>query len=162
MDDETLVKWFLDYVVRTSPQRQASDPESGSASFRTPGDLLNAAGRVSSTAVFDVLLSHGATREKSIPLHAAAGAGLNGERTAMIIHLIELGFEVNQTDGAMGNFAIGTPLQYAIRAKCFENVKCLLDHGADPHKPVGLAGSAFKTAERIGAEDIFALLKQYS
>ena len=109
-----------------------------------------------------MLLSHGAKRENSIPLHTAAGAGVNGERTAMIVHLLELGFEVNQSDEAIGRFAIGTPLQYAIRAKSFENVKCLLDYGADPHKPVGLAGSAFKMAERMATEDIFALLKQYS
>ena len=109
-----------------------------------------------------MLLSHGAKRENSIPLHTAAGAGANGERTAMIVHLIALDFEVNQSDEAIGRFAIGTPLQYAIRAKSFENVKCLLDHGADPHKPVGLAGSAFKMAERMATEDIFALLKQYS
>ena len=103
-----------------------------------------------------MLLSHGATRENSHPLHTAAGAGVNGKRTAMIGHLIELGFEVNQTDEA------GTPLQYDIRAKSFENVKCLLENGADPHKPVGLAGSAFKMAEHMATEDIFALRKQYS
>ena len=109
-----------------------------------------------------MLLRHGATREKSIPLHTAAGAGVDGERTAMIVHLIELDFEVNQSDEVVGRFAIGTPLQYAIRAGSFENVKCLLENGADPHKPVGLAGSAFKMAERAATEDIFVLLKQYS
>lgn len=109
-----------------------------------------------------MLLDHGARKENSIPLHTAAGSGLNGERIPMISHLIRLGFDVNGSDEARGPSGIGTPLHYAIKAGSLENIKCLLDNGADAQKPIGLAGSPLKWAERIAPHDLIALFGESS
>ena len=54
-----------------------------------------------------------------------------------------------------------TPLNYAIRAQSLAKVKFLLEKGADPHKPVGLAGFPLKMAERMGLEEFVSLLKRH-
>lgn len=137
------------------------NPQADSAPTTNSGTCLNVAASKSSAVVFDMLLNHGAKRENSIPLHMAAGAGVNGERIPMMAHLVELGFDVNGSDEVRGPYAIGTPLQYAIRAGSVEKVKFLLKKGADAHKPIGLAGSPFKMAERSASEGLVGLLRNY-
>ncbi len=80
---------------------------------------------------------------------------------SMMIHLIGLGYDVNATDKVRTHYAIGIPLHYAIRAHSLAKVKFGLEKGADPHKPVGLCGSPFKMAERLGMNQFVDLLKQY-
>lgn len=156
MEDESLTKWFFEHGAR--PNLCSAD-----SSFPAkPGLCLNSAASKSSVAVFDMLLDHDAEREISIPLHMAAGAGSSGERIPMMIHLVNLGFDVNGSDEIRGRYAIGTPLQYAIKAGSIEKVKYLLQNGADPHKSIGLAGSPYKMAERTASKEIFELLKQFS
>lgn len=109
---------------------------------------------------FDLLIQHGAKGEDSLALHMAAGAGMDDERIPMMAHLIDLGYDVNATDEPRGHRAIGTPLHYALSAKSLAKVKFLLQRGADPNKPVGLAGSAFNLAERTGMDKCVILMKQ--
>lgn len=77
----------------------------------------------------------------------------------MMAHLVELGYDVNATDEVKRNHAIGTPLHYAIRAGSLAKARYLLQSGADPHRPVGLAGSPFKMAERMGLNDFVHLFE---
>lgn len=159
MDDEILVRWFLEHGARPNLGPQMVNPKADSASINSSGTCLNVAAQKSSILVFDMLLNHGAPRENSVALHMAAGAGVSDERIPMMTHLVALGFDVNGSDEVRGSFAIGTPLHYAIRAGSVEKIKFLLGKGADPHNPAGLAGSPYKMAERSASEDIIALFK---
>lgn len=161
MDDEILVKWFLDHGACPNLGAQMINPQADSPSVANSGTCLNVAARESSIVVFDMLLDHGAKRENSVSLHMAAGACVS-DRIPMMAHLVELGFDVNGSDEARGRYAIGTPLQHAIRAGSVENVKFLLEQGADPHKTIGLAGSPFNLAERSASKGLFELVKNYS
>lgn len=78
----------------------------------------------------------------------------------MISHLIALGYDVNATDKTRGNHSMGTPLHYAIMANSPSTVSLLLQRGADPHKPVGRCGSAYKMAELMGRDQCVMLMKQ--
>ncbi|KAL9130925.1 MAG: hypothetical protein Q9217_001028, partial [Psora testacea] len=117
LDDEPLVKWFLDHGAQVNPAPQSTHGSTDTASDFTSSAYLNIAGSKSSTAVFDMLLARGATKSNSIPLHTAAGAANDDERLPMMAHLIELGYDVNAIDEVKGYQAIGTPLHYAIRAQ---------------------------------------------
>lgn len=145
LDNEPLVRWFLDH----------------GAELRTTSSVcLNKAGSVSSVAVFDLLLKHGAIKENSTPLHSAAGAGMDGERIPMMAYLIEAGYDVNATDEARIIRLLGTPLHYAIAARSLENAKFLLQKGADPHKSVGLSGSSpLEMAKGMGMDELIGLLE---
>ena len=159
LDDEQLVKWFLEHGAQLDPAPQSSDLSFRNAFTTTSSACLNVAASTSSIAVFDLLLKHAAMKANSTPLHSAAGSGMDDERIPMMAHLIELGYDVNATDEMRKNCMIGTPLHYAIRAQSLAKVKFLLQRGADPHKPVGLAGSPFKMAERMGMDQFVGLLK---
>lgn len=161
LDDEQLVRWFLEHGAQIDPAPPSSELSYGNALTTTSSVCLDIAASTSSTAVFDLLLEHGAIKANSIPLHSAAGTGMDEERIPMMAHLIEAGYDVNATDEVKKNRTIGTPLHYAIRAQSLAKVKFLLERGADPHKPVGLAGSPFKMAERMGTDQFVSLLKQY-
>lgn len=153
------MKWFLDHDASPNLGPPKFSPQADSVSSVNCGVCLDTAASASSIVVLDMLINHGAKRENSIPLHMAAGAGESGERIPMMAHLVDLGFDVNGSDEVRGFHAIGTPLQYAIRAGSVEKVRFLLSKGADPHRPIGLAGSPFKMAERWPSEDIVELLK---
>ena len=112
--------------------------------------------------MFDLLLEHGAIKADSTPLHSAAGTGMDDERIPMMAYLIEAGYDVNATDGVKKNRSIGTPLHYAIRAQSLTKAKYLLERGADPNRPVGWAGSPFKMAESMGADEFVSLLQRFS
>ena len=106
-----------------------------------------------------MLLDHGATKANSIPLHPAAGGDTDNERIPMMAHLIDIGYDINATDGIRGHQSIGTPLHYAVRAKSLAKAIFLLQKGADPHKSVGLAGYPLEMAERMELDHIDELLK---
>lgn len=92
---------------------------------------------MSTTAVFDLFVAHGAARADSIPLHTAAAVPNRGETIIpMMAHLIELGFDVNGTDDhTKQHSCLGTPLAHAVRFNAVGNVNFLLSRGADPSKP---------------------------
>ena len=114
---------------------------------------------MSSVAIFDLLIAYGANRENCNPLHSAAASSDN-ERGSMISHLISLGYDVNAIDETRGNHSIGTPLHCAIMANSPSTVSLLLQEGADPHRPVGRGGSAYKMAELMGRDQCVMLMKQ--
>ena len=120
---------------------------------------LEVAASRSSVATFDLLISHGANRETGNLLHLAA-ARSDDQRASMMSHLIALGYDVNATDDDRGNHSIGTPLHYAIMANSPSAVSFLLRKGADPHKPVGRCGSAYKMAELMGRDQCVNVMKQ--
>ena len=157
LDDEPLAKWFLKHGAQIDPAPQSSDLSFGNAFTTTSSACLDVAAGISSTAVFDLLLEHGATNAESTPLYSAAGTGMDDERIPMMAYLIEAGYDVNATDEVRKCYAIGTPLHYPIRVQSLTKVKFLLQRGTDPHKPVGLAGS--QMVERMGMNQLVGLLK---
>ena len=159
LDDEALVRWFLEHGAQLDPAPLPADLSFGNVFTTTSSGCLNVAASKSTIAVFDLLLEYGAKKANSTPLHYAAGTGMDAERIPMMAHLIEIGYDVNATDEVRGRRAIGTPLQYAIDARSLAKVKFLLLRGADPHKPVGLAGSPFQMAERMGLDQFVDVLK---
>lgn len=161
LDDEQLVKWFLEHGAQLDPLPRSFNPSAAYVFNTTSSSCLDTAASKSSIAVLDLLFEHGATKGDSIALHMAAGSGAGDERIPMMAHLIELGYEVNATDEVRKNHAIGTPLQYAVTAKSLTKVEFLLQKGADPHKPVGRCGSAFGMAERMGMDQFVGLMKRF-
>lgn len=123
MDDEILVRWFLEHGAHPSLGPQMVNPKADSASINSFGTCVDVAAQKSSILVFDMLLDHGAPRENSVALHMAAGAGVSDERIPMMTHLVALSFDVNRSDEVRGSFTIGTPLHYAIRAGSVEKIK---------------------------------------
>lgn len=162
LEDEQLVRWFLQNGAQLDPSLRSFNPSAAKVFSTTPSGCLEIAASISSVAVLDLLLEHGATKANGFPLHSAAGSAAEDDRIPMMAHLIELGYDVNVTDQGRGDHKIGTPLQYAIMAKSFARVEFLLHEGADPHKAVGRCGSAFKMAERMGMDQIVDLMKRFS
>jgi ankyrin repeat protein len=93
------------------------------------GYLLEYAACISSISTIDLLIEHGARIDKSFALHAAASKENN---IAMMEHLIELGADVNEYRDSPYYGSKGPPLRHAIRSRCLENIRFLLDKGADP------------------------------
>ena len=123
MDDEILVRWFLQHGARPSLGPPMVNSIAESASINCSGTCLDVAAQKSSILVFDMLLDHGAPKENSVALRMAAGAGVSDERIPMMTHLVAFGFDVNGSDEVNGFFAIGTPLHYAIRAGSVEKIQ---------------------------------------
>ncbi|KAL9641130.1 MAG: hypothetical protein Q9204_000270, partial [Flavoplaca sp. TL-2023a] len=149
--DERLVDWFLSNGAQVDAVAQSPYERS----------ILDLAGAMASTAVFESLLRRGASKQRDIPLHMAAASGKNGERIPMMAYLIAAGYDVNATDQAREpwNTRRGTPLQYAILAESLPNVEFLVQHGADPHNEGGVAVSAYTLAERMELKDVIRLFQ---
>lgn len=155
IDNEELVKWLFDQGV------EFPAPE-----LRRSRHILNTAAASSSVAVFDFMIERGATRENSIPLHIAAGAGRDGERIPMMTHLIDIGYDINGTDDGKHPCGHGTPLHYALQAQSLQKVEFLLQRGADPYRLYKGCGTPFSVAESmarsLGRGEFVSLLKQYT
>ncbi|ORX94100.1 ankyrin repeat-containing domain protein [Clohesyomyces aquaticus] len=115
------------------------------------GCCLNDAAAYSTPEMFALLLEYGAKLENAIPLHFAAGYGLDAaprERIPMMEYLIGLGVDVNGLDQKSNHAQYGTPLQCAIKWGKVEEGKWLLRNGADPDKKSQWGSSARDYAAR--------------
>jgi ankyrin repeat protein len=95
-----------------------------------PGYILERAACSSSILTIDLLLEYGARVENSFALNEAASKENN---TAMMERLIELGADLNGFEDSPYVSFDGTPLHRAIRSGLMENVRFLLEKGADPY-----------------------------
>ena len=162
MDDEHVVKWFLEQGAEIGPSAQSSNSSASLVLNTDSSSYLDRAASVSSIATFDLLIGRCAKRDNCLPLHYAAGAGSDGERLPMMVHLIELGYDVNADDEIRMRRSIGTPLHNAIIARSLVKVEFLLQKGADAHKRAGRSGSAYKMAETMHLEEYVVLMKRSS
>jgi ankyrin repeat protein len=105
------------------------------------GHTLNEAAASCTPEIFALLLSHGAVLSNARPVHYAAACGQD-DRIPMLEYLIEeLKIDINELDDALripeeccGRE--GTPLHWALKNQKYETAKWLLEHGADPNKPM--------------------------
>jgi ankyrin repeat protein len=108
------------------------------------GDCLERAAAYSSICVLDLLLAHGARR---IP---------------MMVHLLELGVDVDEADRGRRSTGGGSPLHHALLAGCLETVRSLLENGTDPSCENGYGEIAVQVAERSGEEKLVGLIARAS
>lgn len=162
--DEPVTKWLLDHGADPN-LGPPLDPQPRSLSVTDSGAALNTAATMSSPAVIDLLIQHGAKLENSLPLHAAATADVkpDGERIPMMAHLLQLGVDINGTDESRGMAAFGTPLHHAVRWARMDAVRFLLMKGADVRVKV-LRGelTALDLARQTGKEELIALVESYT
>ena len=112
----------------------------------TSGWLLNTASGLSTVRVLDLLLSHGADRQK-LTLHSSTEVRYTEERARMIELLIDLGVDVNRGDYKWrGPHARGTPLHSVTELVKLNSVRLLLGYGADPTIKNQYGGSSIKYA----------------
>lgn len=108
----------------------------GAPTDRRCGQALERAAIFCSARIVDLLLSHGAKLEYSLPIHSAATAHSwsTNDRSSMVTHLIELGVDINGVDSNHREimFRRGTPLLECYRDQRQEGVELLLRLGACP------------------------------
>lgn len=131
MDNESLVKWFLDH---------GSDPNVHNAKDECP---LDVAARICNIPVVELLLQRGAKIECSSALHAAARTGrADSEAFPVMAYLLDHGADINALEhqGSPEYFermkmerrhAFGTALHSATFSRKKERVRFLLERGAD-------------------------------
>ena len=161
VEDERLVRWFFDHGAELDHSMPFPPDKDYCRDLDATCLYLNIAACTSTTAVFDLFLAHGAARADSIPLHTAASVPDREERIIpMMIHLIDLGFDINGTDDHTKKHPCwGTPLVYAVRSNAVGNVKFLLSKGADPLKPENL--TPLELAKRMEFPEIVAILENW-
>lgn len=160
ISDERLVRWFFDHGAKLDHSMPFPPDQDYCRDLDATCLYLNFAACMSTTAVFDLFLAHGAARADSIPLHTAASSpDKDGRIISMMTHLIELGFDVNGTDyHTKRNPCLGTPLAYAVRSNAVGNVNFLLSRGADPSKPEDF--TPLDLAKNTGHTEIIAILEK--
>lgn len=96
--------------------------------------MLEAAARIASPAIIDILLEHGAILQNSRAIHAAIfQETTTTDVIEMVEHLTKRGADVNQLAFSMtGLFWGGRPLTLAAGLGDMELIHWLLDRGADP------------------------------
>lgn len=146
-NNEPLIKWLLSHGARPDPNTD---------------NILSSAAAKSTPAIFDLLLTNGANLSNAIPLHSAAGGSLPsrpGERVPMLQHLIKLGLDPNADDNDSSWRGKGQVLRHADQwGVVTEEVKCLLEHGADPYAEGKWGRSAIQDAIR---RDRVGLVEEY-
>ena len=77
----------------------------------------------------------------------------------MMEHLIELGADVNEYRDSLHHGFKGPPLRQAILSRCVENIRFLLDKGADPlFRDTGWQFTPLEEAELSAGPEIRELL----
>lgn len=159
--DEAVTKWLLDHGADPN-LGPPLNPQPRSFSVTDSGAALNTAAAMSSPAIIDLLIQHGAKLKNSLPLHAAATTDVKPdcERIAMMAHLLQLGVDINGTDESRGMAAFGTPLHHAVRWARMDAVRFLLMRGADVEAKV-LRGkaTALDLARQTGKEELIAMVE---
>jgi ankyrin repeat protein len=131
------------------------------------GSILNKAASVCSPEIFALLLSHGSdlSHDGAIPLHCAAShPPSQTSRIPMLEYLVdEVGIDANALDDAIkiaddGRGQTGTPLNYAVKYGHVEEVKWLLDRGADPDTKTPWGASARLYASRLPPDHAVSVL----
>jgi ankyrin repeat protein len=129
--DPVVVRYLLDQGANPN-----LGPEWGYGVGATPaftqvsdsGATLQSAAQYGNIESFDLLLAHGAILSNAATMHAAA----EGENIKIMVHLLKLGVDVDQTDGMRMSFpCYDSPLLRAIRLGKPQAVRFLLDHGAN-------------------------------
>ena len=123
---------------------------------------MNFAAGSSSIAVLDLLLTHGAKLENSLPLHVAAARSDVDVQIPMMQHLLSLGVDINASDAMKGSRRAGTPLHHAAQAGRIEAVQFLVEIGADLDAKVPLGKTPLEEARRWGQAQVVEWLEKAS
>ncbi|KAF1967209.1 ankyrin [Bimuria novae-zelandiae CBS 107.79] len=161
-NDEACIQYLLERGANPSfgPKRRAPGHITEHRAVMNSGSILTKAAMECSPEIFALLRSHGSdlSHDGTIPLHCAAGHPLSRDGTSripMLEYLVdELGIDVNAMDDAIkiydqGQGQTGTPLYYAVKCGHFEEVKWLLDRGADPDLKTTWGGYSARDQAKI-------------
>jgi len=132
-----LLKWYLSLgadpnlgLPRISIKEKGSIDASDLPSPNSSA-ALEAASRDCDTGIIDILLEHGARFEDSLVFHYALMRE-QGDRTPMMEYLLNLGADINQFGWLSSLPHGGTALHLAAFFGRLDDVRWLLEHGADP------------------------------
>lgn len=134
-NDESLLRWFLS--LGADPNRGPPDTrDKGFVGGRDPpvpnsGGALETAARFFDTVIVDILIEHGAKIENSFAFQYAMFRD-GGYRRTMMEHLLRRGFDVNRFGFIPSLPYGGAALHVAVNLNLPEEVRWLVDHGADP------------------------------
>ena len=154
--DEALVKWFLGHGANPclGPPRHKGPKY---VLVHDAGFILNHAAWSASIATFDLLIAHGARLAESFALNETAS---KEDGLAMMAHIVELGCDVNKFQHSLYPAFKGTPLHRAVRSGRVENVRFLLEKGADRgHNDSYELRSALEEAATVAKPEITELLR---
>lgn len=115
---------------------------------------------------FNELVDHGARIEDSCALHYAAITACFPDNTQLMARLLELGADVNEPDvklALQNPGRIGPPIFWAIQGDHIENVKFLVENGADlTIKEQWFGITPIETARKYGRTKIIEYLEMVS
>lgn len=143
MENETCVKWLLEH---------GADPNVRGKRGITP---LATAALYPSTAILELLLSHGAELDPQALYKAICPRGRGG--MPIMRFLIDRGIDVNSPSKPWPS-----PLHYAVYVGDKERVQLLLDKGADRTCKGALGQTAAERAKSKGRLDIYEIISSES
>ncbi|KAF2036803.1 ankyrin [Setomelanomma holmii] len=171
-NDEAGIRYLLEHGAdpRLGPPLNNQGPPMSLRPEANSHRILNHAAAYYTPEIFALLLSHGPELQNATPLHHAAGSYKctkpdnfpSASRIPMLEYLVELRLDINALDDDVvqttSSSHWGTPLHYAVRRRHIEEVKWLLDHGADPDKPTFFGTTPRSAVKRLGPDHELAAL----